>query len=137
MRRLALRFQRLIDLRRHRREPHSNVLVRALSNLEMHNARQDLAASEHDVTADGLRRRRAGVLDLQQALRSEAHARWLRERADGEKQAATPAEETQPPGEHAAPDQPTQDDPWDAIAEPDDADEIATTEANAISGDTT
>ena len=82
MKRFVFRLERLLNWRRQRKEAQSTVVARALEGLRTEQHRLDTLSGQHRVMQDGLRRTRAGLIDPQQQLRTEAHDAWLRERVD-------------------------------------------------------
>ena len=85
MKRFAFRLQKLLDWRRQRKEAQSSVVARALAQLNREEADLHALVGQHRVTQDGLRRHRAGLLNLQQVIHTENYAKWLRQRADEHK----------------------------------------------------
>jgi len=82
MKRFVFRLERLLNWRRRRKEAQSTVVARALEQLSAERHRLDTLSGQHRVMQDGLRRTRAGLIDPQQQLRTEAHDAWLRDRID-------------------------------------------------------
>ena len=86
MKRFAFRLQKLLDWRRQRKEAQSAVVARALAGLNREQRDLDALGGQHRIVQDGLRRQRAGLLDAQQVIRTEAFEVWLRDQLDAQRQ---------------------------------------------------
>ena len=86
MKQFIFRLQKLLNWRRQRKEAQSKLLADVLASLNKDEEALDCLAGQHRITQEGMRRQRSGVLDVGQAIRTEAYEQWLRERVDRQKE---------------------------------------------------
>ena len=91
MKQFAFRLQKLLDWRRQRKEAQSIVVAHALADLQEEEVQLHALVGQHKVTQDGLRRHRAGLLNLQQVIHTETYHNWLRDRVERQKKSVAAA----------------------------------------------
>ena len=93
MKRFEFRLERLLSYRRRKKQTQSIEVARSFATVQHEQGRLDALHGQHSVAQDGLRRFRAGTLDANQVLRTEAYDSWLRRNIAGQTRQVQAAEE--------------------------------------------